>query len=69
MKRRDFLKLGAGAVAARTVAMNTVASKTATKPMVKPAVYRDWSVRFRSVTASIQKETYETFYNDGQRHT
>jgi len=63
MKRRDFLKMGVGTVIAVPVVMNEATSQT----LAKPTFYQDWSVKFRSMHASIMKETYDAFFNDEQR--
>ena len=68
MKRRDFLKLGIGTVAVATAAANEAASQTTVpRTNAEPVVHQDWSVEFNSVTAHITKDTYDTFFNDGQR--
>jgi len=84
MKRRDFLKLGVGSVAVATVVANEAASKTAAptpsaEPLIaepaavksviaEPPADHDWSVEFNSVTAQITKDTYDSFFNDGQQN-
>ena len=74
MKRRDFLKIGAATVAAGTVTMSATAGTKATAPVAatntaaaRPVPGEDWSVKFRSVKASIARETYEVFYKEGQQ--
>ena len=66
--RRDFLKLGVGAVIVGTVAANEAASKmTATNANAEPVQHQDWSVKFNSVTVHVTKDTYDAFFNDRQR--
>jgi len=45
------------------VVMNEATSQTPTNP----TLHQDWSVKFRSMHASIMKETYDAFFNDEQR--
>jgi hypothetical protein len=84
MKRRDFLKIGVGTVVAVPMVLNESASPTvadaepiaaANNMLFEPVPseslpHGDWSVKFRSVKASIGRDTYETFYKDArQNHT
>ena len=79
MKRRDFIKIGIGTAVAGAVAMNEAESQTAIKPVGGASKISgemptetisgwDWSVKFRSVTTSIMRETYDLFFNDRQRN-
>jgi hypothetical protein len=74
MKRRDFLKIGVGTVVAVPAVIKGATGQKTPEPVkakgaavVEPVTYQDWSVKFRSVTASIGRETYEVFHNDEQR--
>jgi len=78
MKRRDFLKIGIGTAVVGTMTMNEAESQSAIKPVggackvpgempTAPVSGLDWSVKFRSMHASIMKETYNVFFNDEQR--
>ena len=79
MKRRDFLKVGVGTVAIGTVAISEATGKIATKPVepIEPvrtvaaesSPYRDWSVKFNTVTARVTRDTYDTFCNNGQQNS
>jgi hypothetical protein len=64
MKRREFLKIGASAVIAVPVVMNEAASPATAAPAAaaskipaESVPYRDWSVKFRSVTVSTMRDT------------
>jgi len=69
MKRRDFLKLGVSTVTVATVGANETASNTIDpKTTAEPIADHDWSVKFSSVIARITKDTYDSFFNDGQHN-
>jgi hypothetical protein len=69
MKRRTFLKIGAATVAVGTAILNEAADVNATSQInAEPSLYHDWAVKFDSVTASVTKDTYNSFFNDRQRN-
>jgi hypothetical protein len=74
MKRRDFLKIGVSTIVAVPVVLNEAASPATAEPAAaaskipaEPVPCRDWSVKFRSVTVSTMRDTYDIFFNDSQR--